>query len=279
MTRDGDDEEPGLSEQERQAIAKIRRELDAEFGPLEEPFVSSEPRPAEPRPDAARRDVPRRDVLRRPVPPRDVPPLARERVARPAPRRADVSWRRGVVLFLLGALVGGVAGGIAGAMTTVMWLRQAEEPAGRTAGNPDGEPVTAPPAAAVREPARDGVALESALNEWLAATKRGDIPSQMQFYPARVPVYYTWRNVTRDAVRDEKNKVFGAATRLQISTDEPTVEVADGGRIAVARFRKRYVIEGPVIRRRGEVLQELRWERGSDGWRIVSERDAEVLAP
>lgn len=47
----------------------------------------------------------------------------------------------------------------------------------------------------------------------------------------------------------------------------------------MTRFRKRYVIDGPVIRRRGEVVQELRWTRMADGWRIVAERDAEVLAP
>jgi hypothetical protein len=73
--------------------------------------------------------------------------------------------------------------------------------------------------------------------------------------------------------------VFGAATRLEITTDVPIVELADGGRSAVSRFRKRYVIEGPVVRRRGEVLQELRWARTPEGWRIVGERDAEVLTP
>ena len=30
--------------------------------------------------------------------------------------------------------------------------------------------------------------------------------------------------------------------------------------------------------RRGEVLQEMRWERTAEGWVIVSERDARVLA-
>jgi hypothetical protein len=73
--------------------------------------------------------------------------------------------------------------------------------------------------------------------------------------------------------------VFGAATRLEISTDTPTTELIDDGTRAVSRFRKRYVIEGPRLRRRGEVLQELRWARTADGWRIVSERDAEVLTP
>jgi hypothetical protein len=100
----------------------------------------------------------------------------------------------------------------------------------------------------------------------LDATKRGDIARQMRFYPARVPVSYTWRDVPRSAVHEEKQRVFGAATLLQVATGAPTVELADEGRSAVTR-------------RRGEVVQELRWTRTADGWRIVAERDAQVLSP
>ena len=43
------------------------------------------------------------------------------------------------------------------------------------------------------------------------------------------------------------------------------------------RFRKKYAIEGGGEDRHGEVLQELRWERTDDGWKIVSERDLRVI--
>jgi hypothetical protein len=119
--------------------------------------------------------------------------------------------------------------------------------------------------------------LHHALEDWIEATRRGDIATQMRFYPPRVPVYYTWRNVPREAVRAEKVKVFGAATRLVITTDVPAVEITPDRLAAITRFRKQYVIEGPVIRRQGEVLQELRWSRTSHGWLIVGERDARVL--
>lgn len=127
------------------------------------------------------------------------------------------------------------------------------------------------------EDASGVVALHEALDEWIEATRRGDIPAQMRFYPARVAVYYTWRDVPRDAVHAEKVKVFGAASRLVITTDSPVVEVAPDGVNAVTRFRKQYVIEGPVVRRRGAVLQELRWTRTPEGWLITGERDARVL--
>jgi len=48
--------------------------------------------------------------------------------------------------------------------------------------------------------------------------------------------------------------------------------VAADGSTGVTRFRKRYVIEGPVSRK-GEVGQEVRWERTERGWMILSERD------
>jgi hypothetical protein len=44
------------------------------------------------------------------------------------------------------------------------------------------------------------------------------------------------------------------------------------------RFRKKYAISGGGVgERRGEVLQELRWQRTPDGWKIVGERDLRVL--
>jgi ketosteroid isomerase-like protein len=152
-------------------------------------------------------------------------------------------------------------------------------PAGDRAATTDHRAATAPAADSPGAAVRDTTDINAALADWLDATKRGDIDRQMSFYPPRVPVYYTWRDVPRDAVRDEKRKVFGAATRLDITTDTPSIEVSDNGRSALARFRKRYVIEGPTTKRRGEVVQELRWSRMPDGWRIVAERDAEVLAP
>lgn len=250
----GDDD---FTDADRRAIDEIRRELDAEFGPLEPVgSLAVEASPASTSPAPA-----------------------------PRPRGRPRAGARAVPLFLLGALVGGAVGGVTGGMTTLLWLHYADDrpvraPAlssDRGASVPSSERGAA--AAATRELLPDIAAVESALSDWLEAMKAGDIEAQMRFYPAHVPVYYTWRDVTRQAVRTEKVRVFGAATRLEIVTDTPTVELAADGESAISRFRKRYVIEGPNVRRRGEVMQELRWARMLDGWRIVAERDAEVLAP
>jgi hypothetical protein len=52
-----------------------------------------------------------------------------------------------------------------------------------------------------------------------------------------------------------------------------------GARSGRMYFRKTYVIEGKVSRRTGQVLQELRWMKEMDGWKIVSERDLRVIRP
>jgi len=255
------DEEPRLTDADRRAIADIRRELDAEFG---HPLL-----------DAPLPDVPRPD---RPLPYEDTDtPTSEPRVTRTGRHLTAQRTRRGlVVAFILGTLAGMGLGGL----SVSLWLRPAPQETARVAPparDPNGGPAddrTGAPAHVA-----DAVAsLEDALDEWIAATVRGDITTQMRFYPARVPVYYTWRDVPRDAVRAEKAKVFAAAHTLSITTDAPTVELLDDRVTAITRFRKRYVIEGPSVRRRGEVLQELRWIRTAGGWLIVGERDARVLA-
>jgi ketosteroid isomerase-like protein len=250
MARD----DSGLTDADRKAIADIRRELDAEFGALEDSV---------------------------PLQVDDEPNVVDVEVAE-EPARGPWSSRPGIVAaFVAGVLLGALAGGAG----TLVWLGGAASP---SASSPDrrAPDAGAAPSAADR-PADDAstappnpasASVHQALDEWLDATRRGDISAQMRFYPSRVPVYYTWRDVPRAAVRAEKRKVFSGATRLEIAAGPPTVEVADDGATAVTRFRKRYVIEGPAINRKGEVLQELRWERTDAGWVIVSERDAQVLA-
>jgi hypothetical protein len=44
------------------------------------------------------------------------------------------------------------------------------------------------------------------------------------------------------------------------------------------RFRKKYRVEDKSRIRRGEVVQELRWQRTTGGWRIFSERDIKVIS-
>lgn len=133
---------------------------------------------------------------------------------------------------------------------------------------------------AATEPEEDDdtrAVLNDALDEWIAATNAGDIRSQMNFYGQTVNAFYLSRNVPREAVRNEKSRVFGHADVIDIRAASPDIRVNPDGRTATMRFRKKYAIEGGGEDRRGEVLQELRWRRTDDGWKIVSERDLRVI--
>lgn len=119
--------------------------------------------------------------------------------------------------------------------------------------------------------------MRAALQAWVGATNEKDIAGQMTFYMPTLLAYYLTRNTPRDAVRAEKSRVFGRATRISINADEPEVVFLEQGRVAVMRFRKRYEIEGGPVARRGEVVQELRWRNTDGGWKIYSERDIRVI--
>ena len=227
MATDPDDGNwPPLSDEDRRGIARIRRQIDEEFG-----------------------------------------------VAPEAPRWLD-RWRRPLLLVLVGVAVG-CAGG-------VVWYnllsasRATESPRPAVVATPSIGAVSEPPAAPRSESTR-ALAVGSALNAWIDATQRGDIATQMTFYPAVVPVFYTWRDAPRATVLAEKEKVLGAARVLDIRMGAPTITVAADGDTAITRFRKDYVIEGPHVRR-GAVIQELRWVQTDEGWKITSEREAIVLA-
>ena len=131
----------------------------------------------------------------------------------------------------------------------------------------------------VREPGSTAVAsvLRQALNEWIDATNNRDIEKQMSFYVPKLTAYYLTRHTSRDFVREEKARVFARASLIDIRAEEPEIIFQDSERTAIMRYRKKYRIENGRQSRRGEVIQELRWQRVGEAWRIFSERDIRVL--
>jgi hypothetical protein len=114
--------------------------------------------------------------------------------------------------------------------------------------------------------------------EWLDATVARDFAAQRRFYPETMEAFYLWRNVPQSAVLAEKRRVFEEAKTIRIRMEPPQILVDADASSARMYFRKQYRIKGRVDRE-GEVLQELRWVRGEDGCKIVSERDLRVLRP
>ena len=115
--------------------------------------------------------------------------------------------------------------------------------------------------------------LRSALDGWIAATNARDVGRQMTFYAPNVEAFYLSRNASREAVREEKSRLFARARAVDVRASEPEIRLSRDGSKAVMRFRKRYQID----ERGGEVLQELRWRHTNSGWLIVGERDLRVI--
>jgi len=137
--------------------------------------------------------------------------------------------------------------------------------------------TAAPRSAGDAAAAGHAAALRDALGDWLAATNRRDIDGQMHFYMPRLKAYYLTRNTDKSAVRAEKNRVFAGVRSVDIRAREPEIIFQDGGLVAVMRFVKEYRVGQRSGTRSGAVIQELRWQRTGDGWKIFSERDVRVL--
>lgn len=123
----------------------------------------------------------------------------------------------------------------------------------------------------------EGNELRGAFSDWVAATNARDLEKQMSFYDQSVNAFYLTRNVSRAAVRAEKARVFGRANSVDVQASTPDIKLSRDGQTAMMRFRKRYAIADAGALKRGEVVQELRWRRTGQGWRIVSERDLRVI--
>jgi len=121
------------------------------------------------------------------------------------------------------------------------------------------------------------VHLRQHLKTWIDATNRRDIPAQMQFYMPEMKAYYLTRNVPQSFVRAEKNRIFSGLRVVDIHAGEPEIIFQDNDRTAVMRFIKEYKLSGRAGTKSGVVVQELRWQRSGNEWRIFSERDIRVI--
>jgi ketosteroid isomerase-like protein len=114
--------------------------------------------------------------------------------------------------------------------------------------------------------------LRAARDQWLAATNGQDLEALMAFYMPQVNPFYGSRNASHGAVRSHKSRVFAQSRSIAISVDDPEITFDDDGRRATMRFRKRWVIQGKRASR-GAAVQELKWIKTDEGWRITSERN------
>jgi YD repeat-containing protein len=120
--------------------------------------------------------------------------------------------------------------------------------------------------------------LRVVLEEWVAATNARDLEKLMQFYSSKVDAFYHARNVSQDFVRADRARMFQRADAIEVTAGEPEININRDDGTATMRFRKTYITKVDGRERRGEVIQQLQWERTAEGWKIVSERDVKVRA-
>ena len=118
--------------------------------------------------------------------------------------------------------------------------------------------------------------LRTALSEWITATNTRDINKQMSFYAPTLVAFYQKRNTTQAAVRAEKARLSSQANTIDVRAGEPEIKLDVDGQTATMRFHKSWNFSGDRPES-GEVIQELRWRKMDSGWKIVSERDVEVI--
>lgn len=126
-------------------------------------------------------------------------------------------------------------------------------------------------------PSDESAVLKDALNEWIAATNGRDVLKQMSFYAPVLTAFYRLRNVSIRAVRAEKERLAAQPGIINIQIGQPEITFSRDGRFANMRFHKSYLIGSGSKSRRGEVVQELIWEKIGEVWKIVSERDVQVV--
>ena len=123
----------------------------------------------------------------------------------------------------------------------------------------------------------DAAVISRELKSWVAATNARDLKKHLSFYMPRLRAFYLARNVSREAVRNERARAFDRADLIEVHAQAPETILVEGGHVAIMRFRKNYLTKRGAQIQRGEVIQELRWRRTDQGWKIFSERDIKVV--
>jgi serine/threonine protein kinase len=160
---------------------------------------------------------------------------------------------------------------------------QNTQPETRTSASPqiDSAPQPGPANSSVSpettEDSRDTrQVLRSLLEGWIAATNARDVERQMTFYAPTLEAFYLQHNASRQSVRAEKARLLSQVTSVDVRAAEPEINISSDGRTAIMRFHKSWDFKGAQPSS-GEVIQELRWFKTDDGWKIISERDVQVI--
>lgn len=119
--------------------------------------------------------------------------------------------------------------------------------------------------------------LEAALQQWATTINQGRVREQIDLYLPRVSAYYGLRDIGRDDLLKEKERVLKRFDAFKVNVSDVETELSDDGQNATMRFRKEYKISRNHNSRDGEVIAEMQWRKTAAGWRIASEEERRVI--
>jgi serine/threonine protein kinase len=130
----------------------------------------------------------------------------------------------------------------------------------------------------VERPKNSELAIRTLLSAWTESFKEKDLARQVDCYAPVMETYFLRHRVSRDFVQSNKSKAFAAIR------DVRTFKISDitigftSSSTATVKFRKKWdtgLQSGKTYA--GEEIEQLQVANLDDGWKIVSEKEVQVL--
>ncbi len=94
----------------------------------------------------------------------------------------------------------------------------------------------------------------------------------MNFYAPVLEKYYLRPKASAGFVRADKANLFSHTNSVNVNVSEPSINFSNDNRTATMRYTKSWNFTGARADS-GQAVEELRWTKTNNGWKIISERD------
>src|SRR3984893_14799450 len=120
--------------------------------------------------------------------------------------------------------------------------------------------------------------IRTLLSAWTESFKVKDLARQVDCYAPVVETYFLRHKVSRDFVQSNKSKAFAAIKEVRtFNISDITIEFTSSS-TATVKFRKKWDTGlGSGKTYAGEEIEQLQLANLDDGWKIVSEKEVQVL--
>jgi serine/threonine protein kinase len=120
--------------------------------------------------------------------------------------------------------------------------------------------------------------IRTLLSAWTESFKEKDLARQIECYAPVMETYFLRHNVSRDFVESNKSKAFTAIKEVRtFEIRDITIEFTPSS-TATVKFRKKWdTVLGSGKTYSGEEIEQLQLANLDGGWKIVSEKEVQVL--